>query len=91
MTTPVRLKLGLRRLNGDAADTSGKMPRSCSICFHKARIAIERAIDRGRANAPDSGATRLPRVVARRHRDTHLRKALARSIESERIESTPTS
>jgi hypothetical protein len=63
------------------------MARPCTVCGHPARTEIERALVAGhpslRALADEHG---LSDSSLARHRDTHLRRALARAVEEERVE-----
>jgi hypothetical protein len=63
------------------------MARPCTVCGHPARAEIERALVAGhpslRALADEHG---LSDSSLARHQDTHLRRALARAVEEERVE-----
>ena len=62
------------------------MPRICSICLHSARTEIDRAIVKGEPMRAIAARHGCQESSLRRHRDTHLRRALARAIEQERTD-----
>lgn len=57
------------------------MSRTCTVCEHTERMAIERALVSGESIRRIAARHDLAPTSLRRHRDSHLRKALARALE----------
>ena len=76
----------MRRLKRRAVDTTFEMSRTCSVCVHPSRTAIEREIVAGEPIRRLAAQHDLQESSLRRHRDGHLRKALARALEKGQVE-----
>ncbi len=57
------------------------MPRTCLICTHKDRAAIDRALVSGRSLRDLSALFRVSEDSLARHRDAHIPKAVAKAQE----------
>ena len=57
------------------------MSRICTVCDHAERTAIERGLVAGEPIRRLAAQHALAETSLRRHRDSHLRKALARALE----------
>ena len=62
------------------------LARTCSICPHEARQAIDRALIEGEPIRLIAAKHQVAYSSLRRHRDTHLHAALGHALEDERIE-----
>ena len=62
------------------------MPRTCTVCSHAAREAIDHALVAGESAAQIAGRYRtLHERALRRHRDAHIPESLAKSREAEEV------
>ena len=62
------------------------MPRTCTVCSHPEREAIDRALVEGQSSGKLAGRYRtLDERAIRRHRSNHLPTTLARAREAEEV------
>lgn len=62
------------------------MANPCSICPHDARAEIDRGLVKGESIRSMAARHGVSASAIRRHRDAHLRTALARAVEEERLD-----
>lgn len=61
------------------------MPRACSICSHRAKETIDRALVAGEPNRRIAARHDVSEQAVRRHKDGHLPAALAVSHKAEEV------
>lgn len=62
------------------------MPLPCSICPHSARKEIDRGLIAGESIRGMAAKHGVSASAIRRHRDSHLRRALKRTVEEARLD-----
>jgi hypothetical protein len=61
------------------------MPRSCTVCGHAARTAIDKALAGGASNRSLASLYDVSEAAVRRHRANHLPALVARAQEAEDV------
>ena len=67
------------------SDRAGTMPRTCTVCPHPDRAAIDRALVRGEDVTAVSALFRVSADALTRHRDRHLPTLLAKARTAEEV------